>query len=829
MWKELALTVRALRRSPLFTTAAVLSLALGIGANTAIFSMLNQVVLRSLPVRDPQSLVLLHTTYNSPGNSSSDNSEAVFSNPMYRKLRTRDQAFSGLIARMSGSARFSTGGATEPASAEMVSGNFFQVLGVGAAMGRVIVPSDDGAAGANPVIVLSHAFWSSHFGNKASILNQTVAINGFPMVVVGVTEPGFFGIMPGSPPDFYVPISMQKQILTTVDMLEDPKSRWLNLMGRLTPGMALQKAQAASDVAYRAALEEQMPALGGFHTEKGRNEYLNHRAELRPALHGVGNLRERWQTPLVALMVLVGLVLTIACFNVASLMLARAAGRRREIAIRVALGAGRGVLVKQLLLEGFVVAMTGAALGLLVARWCAATLIAVLPQGYDKWMDSGISLPMLGFTFGVAAICGLLFGLAPALDGASGNVAASLKELSQSVASGGNAGFRKALVVGQLALSLLLVSGAGLFSGSLNNLLNLNLGYRTQRVTTFAVNATLSRRDVATANAFYEDLQTRLERIPGVTAVAAGADGPFSGGTRAGNMTVEGYTAAPNEMVGSNEVTAGPGFFHALGIPLRVGRDFSDRDRAGAQKVVVVNEAFARKYFANRNATGMHIMFGSSDHPVLDKEIIGVSADIRNEVRTEPVPTVYITYLQWDRPTRLTYYVRASGDQTHLGTDIRRALREADPNIPVGTIKPLDIRIRETLYTDRLIAMLSTAFGVLATLLAAIGLYGVIAYAVTRRTPEIGIRMALGAVPANVLRLILKEAAAMAGIGIAIGLGAALALSKFVQSQLYGMQANDPRVYAAAAGALAAVVLFAAAFPAIRAARIDPVRALKYE
>ena len=828
MLKDIALACRALRRSPLFTAAAVVSLALGIGANTAIFSLLNQVVLRSLPVHDPETLVRLHTAYSAPGSSSSDNSESVFSYPMYRQLRDRDPAFSAVIARMSGSARVAYEGATESAKAELVSGNFFQALGVSAALGRLLVPADDGAPGSHPVIVLSHAYWSSRFGDRPGILNQTVAINGYPMTVIGVAEARFHGVMPGSTPDFFVPIAMQRQIMTTENVLEDVRTRWLNVLARLKPGMGMNRAQAATDVVYRSILESQLAAMPNFRTGHDREEYLNHRVQLRPAAQGVGDLRERWQEPLAALMTLVALVLLIACFNVASLMLARAAGRQREIAIRVALGAGRRVLLKQLLTEGMLVAMAGAALGVAVAFWSTQAIAKVLPNK-GLWLETGLSLPVLAFTFAVGAACGLLFGLIPALQATRPDVAGTLKDFSQSVASAGPARFRKALVIGQLALSLLLVAGAGLFSDSLSNLLHLNLGFRSERLTAFDVNATLTRPKTVEAIAFYKDLQARLAALPGVTGVGAAADGPFSGGTRGSNFTVEGYQPAPNEEVDSNVIAVSAGYFRALSIPLRAGREFAERDDAAGPKTVLVNEAFARRYYAGRNPIGSRIMFGSSNTRKPDREIIGVAADSHTEVRDKPVPTVYIPYAQWDNPGRLMFYVRAAGDETALAAAIRRVVREADPNTPIASIKPLDVRIRETLYTDELIAMLSTAFGVLATLLAAIGLYGVIAYAVARRTSEIGIRMALGAVPSHVLRMILKEAAAMAAIGIAIGLGAALALSRLVQSQLFGVQARDAGIYAYAVGVLAAVTLLAALIPALRAARIDPVRALKYE
>ncbi|HEY2018228.1 MAG TPA: ABC transporter permease [Bryobacteraceae bacterium] len=828
MRKDLIFSLRTLRRDPLFTCAAIISLALGIGANTAIFSLLDQVVLRSLPVRDPERLVLLHTNYNASGSSSSDTFESVFSNPMYRDLNGRDPAFTGVIARMSGAVRLSNQGSTESANTEMVSGNFFQVLGVGTSLGRVIAPSDDDAAGAHPVVVLSHSYWSSHFAGSPAILNQSITLNGHPFVVIGITEPRFNGVIPGRLPDLYVPITMERAIVPTMDALEDRRTRWLNLFARLKPGMSISQAQAATDVTYRSILEEELARNPDMRDDRERNEFRNHRAELRPASQGISEMRRRWEKPLQALMTLVGLVLLIACANVASLMLARAAARQREIAIRLAMGAGRVALTRQLLLEGLLLALAGGGLGLAVAHWSTQALVRVLPSRYASSLSAAIDPQLLLFTLGVSVLCGLLFGLIPALQATRPDLAVTLKEQASNVASG-PARFRQALVVAQLALSLLLVVGAGLFSGSLRNLLNVNVGFRTQHLLLFNVNATLSRPQLADALTFYRDLQDRLAAIPGVNGVAAAADGPFGDGNRGGNLTVEGYHPGPDEYVSSSVVAVNPGFFHALGIGLRAGREFTTRDDHAAPKTVVVNETFARRYFGGKSPVGRHLMFGASDHPVLNLEIVGLVPDTRSETRAVPKETVYMPYTQWDKPGRLVFYVRAAGDESHLTADIRRVVREADPNVPVTTITPLDVKIRDALYTERLIALLSEAFGVLATLLAAVGLYGVIAYTVARRTAEIGIRMALGAVPGHVLRMILSDAGRLAAIGIAIGLAGAFALSRLVESQLFGIQAADPRVLAGAAATLALVALLAALVPGWRASRIDPMRALKHE
>ncbi|MBZ5724479.1 MAG: ABC transporter permease [Acidobacteriia bacterium] len=831
MWKDLAFAVRTLRRSPLFTAVAVLSLALGIGANTAIFSLLDQVALRSLPVADPARLTVLHTDYQAPGTSTSDNSQSVFSCPMYRDLRDRDAAFSGVVARMGAGVTLAWQGNAEQATAELVSGNFFATLGVGAAMGRVLAPEDDGASGAHPVIVLGHSYWSSRFANSPAILNQAVILNGHPVVVIGVVEARFHGLMSGHTPDMYVPIAMQKAVRPTWDALEDRRFRWLNLFARLRPGIASAQAQAATDVLYRSILETELARIGKMRNDRDRDEFLHHRALLQPAAHGINALGDEFAKPLWVLMAMVGLVLVIACGNVANLMLARAAGRQREIAIRLAMGAGRWSLAKQLLTEGVVVALAGGALGLLVAAWSSEALLRLLPKDVaGPWLSPRLSLPLLGFNLVLSFASGLLFALVPALQATRPNVAGTLKDQAANVVSGGGAArLRKALVTAQVALSLLLAVGAGLFASSLVNLMRVNLGFRTERLLMFSVNATLSRPDMARAVPFYRDLEQRLAAVGGVAGVGAAEGGPFSGSNRGGNLTIEGYNARPDEYVGSSEIAVSPGFFRAMGIPLRAGREFSERDDGAAPKVVVINETFARRYFAGRDAIGRRLMMGSSNHPVLDHEIVGVAADSHVDVRKPPKETFFFPYAQWDKPDQLTYYVRTAGDESRLATDIRQVVRAADANVPTGTLTPMDVRIRESIYTDRLIALLSGAFGLLATLLAAIGLYGVVAYAVTQRTAEIGIRIALGAPPAGVLRMILLEAGRMAGAGIAIGVAAALAIGRLLESQLFGIQAANPSILAAAALLLAAVALVAALVPGWRASRIDPISALKYE
>jgi predicted permease len=831
MLVDLLRGVRALRRSPVFTSAAVLSLALGIGANTAIFSLLDQVVLRSLPVADPERLVALHGDYSGPGEHSSSwttNSESVFPYPLYRDLRDRVPAFAGILACATAPVRITWQGSTQAAQAELTTGNYFTTLGVPAILGRTIAPQDDGAPGAHPVAVLSHSFWSSHLGANPGVVNQTVAINGHPFVVIGVSSANFNGLVQGDSPDVFVPIAMQRAITPTEDVLEDRTHSWLNFFARIKPGESLAKAQAATDVVFHAILEADLRQGAAPHDPKDREALLKNRLALLPAARGITELREKWEKPLTVLMIMVALVLLIACANVAGLLVARGTGRQREIAIRLALGAKRGLLVKQLLLEGLLLAIAGAAAGLLVEHWCTVGLLRILPRdAAGGWVSGSLDLRVLGYTLALSVVCALLFALIPALQATKPNVAATLKNQASNVLSGGSsARLRRVLVTVQVALSVLLVVGAELFSASAANLVNASRGFRAERLWMFSVDATLIRTGTAPANAFYHDLLQRLAALPGISGVAGGDGGPYSGAGWGMGIRLEGSEASGKDLATSTIEAISPAFFRALGIPLRAGREFNERDAAA--EPVVVNEAFVKRYFPKQNPLGRHLGFGGSKTP-LNREIVGVAADVRTNVRRPVSSTIFFPYTQREVPARMVFYVRAAGNEAGLAAAIRRAVREADAGLPVPEIQPVELKIREALYTERLVAVLSSAFGILATLLAAIGVYGVIAFAVARRTAEIGVRMALGALPAAVLRMVLLDAGRMVAAGVVIGLGAAFALSRYVESQLFGIQAADLPIYLGAAGALAAVAALAALVPAWKASRIDPISALRYE
>jgi predicted permease len=824
--QDLRYAVRTLVKSPAFTLIVVLTLALGIGANTAIFSLTDQVLLRLLPVASPEQLVVLDGPGAFQGRTFNN---GTFSYPMYRDFRDQNTVFDGVLARFPAQLTLIANGQAERVDGELVSGNYFDVLGVRAHIGRSFTPADDRTPGGHPVVMFSHSYWTRRFNANPGVLNSSVTLNGQPMTVVGVAPPGFFGIVVGESPDLFVPLMMKAQMTPTWDDLQNRRSRWVTIMARLKPGVSAAQAESAMNVIYRQINEQEIKAI----TNPSKNfhdRFLSKHLFLRPGQKGRSDLRQQFSTPILVLMGMVGLVLLIACANVANLLLARGAARQKEVAIRLALGASRGAIVRQGLIESMVLAAAGGVVGLAFAWWTAAFLLKMLPfdaaaQTLSASPDARVTL----FAFGGALLTALLFGLAPALQSTRPALVSTLKDESGSVIGGtGNARFRKGLVVAQVGLSLLLLAGAALFARSLYNLKTLNPGFQADQLLGFSLNPSLNGYSRERSVLLFQQLEEQLAQLPDVRAAAASVIPLMTDSNWSSTVKVEGYQAKEGEDMNPSVNGVGPGFFATMGQPLLRGREFSVKDVSGAPKVAIINETMAKYFFGADNPLGRHIGWGRDK--VADMEIVGVVRDSKTAtLRQQAQRFVYVPYMQEAEIGQMTFYVRARGDAASVGASVRQVAQRVDPNMPIFDMKTMTAVMDESLFIERMVAALSVAFGGLATLLAAIGLYGVMSYTVARRTREIGIRMALGAERSSVMWLVLKEVALMVAIGVGAGLPLAFALSRLVQSQLFDLSAHDPVALAAAAAVLALVALAAGYLPARRATRVDPMLALRYE
>jgi predicted permease len=825
--QNLMYAFRTLRRNPGFAAVVILTLGLGIGANTAIFTVLDQILLRALPVQKPAELVMLDGPGAFRGRTQG---EHVFSYPMYQDLRDRNEALAGLLARMSASVTLTHKGLAERAESEIVSGNYFDVLGVRPAVGRLLSAEDDRVRGAHPVVVLSHGFWKRRFAADPSILNQVLHVNGVPMTVVGVAPPGFVGTDVTGAPDLFAPLMMKAQVTPNWDDLDNRRSRFLQVVGRLKPGVSPEQARASLNVLYAQILQTEVEEAATNVPPPFRERFLARKLEVLPGMRGHSDLREQFSTPLLVLMGMVGLVLLIACANVANLLLARAAYRQKEIAVRLALGAGRNRIVGQLVVESLVLSLLGGIAGLLLALWTSDVLVRALPfESAARALSTGPDLRVVAFTFAVALATGLFFGLVPAWQSSRPALTSTLKNESTSVTSGHpKARLRKGLVVAQVAFSLLLLIGAGLFTRSLANLRRLDPGFRADQVLTFAMDASLNGYSQERIRSLVQSLQERLASLPSARQAAFSENGMVTGADWSRTIKLPGYTPQEGENMNPNINRVGPGFFSALGMPLVAGREFTDRDAAGAPPVAVINETMARKHFPGRMPIGERFFFaGEETGPI---EIVGVVKDGKDvTLREETKRFVYTPYAQGDELGYATFYVRAAGDAGALADSARAAVRQIDSNLPLFNVKTMRTQVDESLFTERAVALLSACFGILATLLAAVGLYGVMAYTVGQRTREFGIRVALGAERGRILWLVLREVAVLAAIGIALGLPSAMGLARLAQSQLYGLSPADPATLAGAVLVLACAAACAGLIPARRATRVEPMVALRYE
>jgi predicted permease len=827
--QDLRYAFRTLRKAPLFTSVAVLSLALGIGANTAIFTLVNQLILQLLPVRDPEQLVLLTARGSHYGSNTGSN---ALSYPMYQDFRDKNQVFQGMFCRFSSGFSLTYEGRTELVQGELVSGNYFPVLGVGAALGRVFSAQDDLVQGGHPIAVLSYGYWKTRFAADTAVIGRKIVLNGYPLTIVGVSRSGFDGVEPGYSPQIRIPMMMKHQLTGPFYTLNDRRGRFAQVFGRLKPGVPLEQAKAGLQPLFHQILSMEVREKDFARaTEHTRQQFLKMWMDVLPAAKGRSSLRQQFSNPLLALMGIVALVLLIACSNVANLLIARATARQKEIAVRLALGAGRRRLIAQLLEESLLLSSMGGILGIGLAIVIDRALIGFLPQGTSVLtLTATPDWRVLGFTVLISVLTGLLFGLAPAIQSTRPQLAGTLKDQAGAVVGGASVGLRKGLVVAQVSLSLLLLIAAGLFIQSLKNLQGIHPGFETRNLLSFAVNPTLNGYKNERSLQFYRQLTDRLNRTPGISAVTLAVMPLLDGNEWDSTVTVEGYAAKEGEWVDPHMQFVSPGYFQTLAIPVLLGRDFSDRDDKGTQPVALVNERFAKRYFAGRSPVGLHVGMGGNPGTKTDIEIVGVVKDTRYESLRDEVPyQLYRPYRQMDFVLGMIVYTRAQGDPADLFASMRRTVNELDSNVPISRMRTLEQQLDKSLMSERLLASLSSVFGLLATLLAAIGLYGVMAYMVVRRTREIGIRMALGANRGSVVWLVMREVLVLSVIGVAIGSAAAYAATRLVQKELFGILPTDMLTMVLSAIGIAAVAIVSGYLPARRATAIDPMLALRWE
>ncbi len=823
--------LRTLAKNPGFTVVAVLTLALGIGANAAIFSLTDQVLLRLLPVERPQELVVLHSPGKAHGRTWNDiEGGQSFSYPMYKDLRDRNEVFTGLLGRYHVQVSVAGQGQSRLAEGELVSGNYFQVLGVRPSLGRVLSPQDETAPGANPVAVLSYGYWARHYGSDPNILNKQLSVNGNSLTVVGVARSGFTGVEVGQVPDLFIPITMKAEMTPNWDGLADRNDHWVTMLGRLKPGMSASKAEAGLAPLYRAIMEGEVPALKL--SARDQEEYVNRKLVLDAGEHGRPVLQHDAKQPLLVLMAMVGLVLLIACANLASLLIARGEGRQREIALRLALGAGRWRLVRQLMTESFLIAVAGGVAGLALASWTLGAIVNSIPEDIGaSGLTSHLDFRVVLFACAVSLLTVVLFGLAPAIRATRTDLQTVLKDQGTNVSGGkANVRVRKSLLISQIALTAVLLAAAGLFAHSLLNLKSQDLGVRPDHVLEFSISPELNRYTPPQTILLADRIRQGIAPLPGVRSVSESEIPMLANDNSSSNITVEGYNAQEDEDMNVDHNAVGPGFLATMGIPLLKGREFSETDTSTSPQVAIINEAMARRFYAGRNPVGLHFGFGSGKDTKIDTEIVGVVKDSKNtDVRQTVPPFVFVPYSQGKQAGNATFYVRTNQDPAALTVSVRNLLEGLDGNLPIYDVRTLTAQVDDIMFTDRLVTVFSLALGLLASLLAAVGLYGVMAYVVARRTREIGIRMALGATQQSVAWMVLREILGMLAAGLVVGLIAAYGIGRVIESLLFGVKASDPFVYAIAAALLAAVALLAGWLPSRKAASVDPMVALRYE
>ena len=824
--------LRSLLKTPIVTTIAVLSIALGIGANVAIFSIFNQTLLRPLPVREPDRLV----NFVSPGPRDGSQScgtagscDAVFSYRLFRDLERVQTSFTGVAAHRDFGANISYAGSSEGGDGALVSGSYFPVLGLVPAAGRLLGPTDEREHGGGYVVVLSEEFWRRRFGGREEVIGQPLIVNGQSLTIVGVAPRGFHGTTIGIRPLFYVPASMRDLVVPPVKVLDERRAHWLYLFARLKPGVSREQARDAMNGHFRHIIADIEAPLQKGMSAATMEKFRAREIQLEPGTRGQSSVPEQSRQPLTLLLSVTMIVLLICCANVANLLLGRAARRSTEMAVRLSIGAGRKHIVSQLLTESMLLAIAGGVAGLLVARWTLTAMSLLLPDGAGEAITVALDRDMVILAGALSVATGLLFGMFPAIHSTRPNLVTALKaNAGQPSGAKAAARFRVTLATAQIALSMTLLIAAGLFSKSLANITRVDLGLNAEQLVVFGVAPMLNGYTVERSHDIFGRLEERLRQLPGVTGVTSSMVRIASGDAWGGSFTVQGFVAGPDADTQAMYTYVGADYLSTLGVPLLSGREIASTDTLTTPKVAVVNEAFVRKFNLGRDAVGKRIRRGRGGE--LDTEIIGVSGNTTyNDVKGEVWPLVAFAYRQ-DRNVGAThFYVRTTDRDDTLIASIPRVVREIDPTLPVADVQTMSAQVLDNVSLDRFVTTMSAAFAALATLLAALGLYGVLAYTVTQRTREFGLRMALGADSANVRRLVLRQVGVMTVIGAGIGVASAFALGRVAESLLFRMDARDPMVFASATIALAAIALCAGLIPAQRAARVDPMTALRYE
>ncbi len=828
--------LRRLRKSPAFTSVATLTLALGIGANTAIYTLLDQAILRSLPVQEPDRLVALRFSGDDTGSRHArGDSNLVFSYPMYRDLRDGNSVFSGLCATSWAQVGVEWHNQPDLADAELVSGNYFDVLGLKPSFGRLLVASDDLAQNGNPVAVLSFNYWQRRFGSDPKVINQSISINGHPFTVIGVAPPRFHSVVSGDSPALFVAMTMKPEITPDWNDLEERRSKWLNIVGRLKPGLGLEEAQAGIDTLWHSIRADELKQLGRT-SQRFRDAFLtNSHLFLDNASKGVP-VNGTVPTTLLIVMGMAALMALMSCTNVASLLLIRVAKRAREISVRYALGAQRRRLIQQLLAEGLLLGLLGGAIGMSLAPPITVVLIRII-WGAGRSHFAFRSHPdarILAFNFALALLVSVLFSLAPALQFRRPEVAQALKQQA-AVIPGGSIRMRRATAAAQIALSLLLLVGAGLFLRTLRNLKDLDVGFAIEHLVTFSVDPQLAGYEDSQTLALYQEILERLSVLSGVLSAAATNDPELANNNWGNNVTVAGYHPSEDDRMNVEWARVSPRYFTTMRMPLLTGREIEQSDRAGTHKVAVVNESFARRYFGRPQGALGHYFCAGAGNVSPDIEIVGVVKDARHtNLRQETGRMVFTPYLQDSElgPVYrfgLTFYVRTWRDPKSVESTIRTAMQSLDSKLVLGAFRTMQEQVDDSLSDERAITFLATSFGILAAVLAAIGIYAVLAYAIAQRMREIGLRIAMGATRFDVVRLVVTEVLWLVGAGFTAGVPLSLLVAQTVRDQLFEVSSHDLPTVAAVCLTVATVAFASAALPAHRAAKVDPMVALRYE